>query len=144
MHARTRTHAHTHTLTHIHTLVCLSQVVLPRDAAAAKTVVGNLQESFWIDEQTRVVFVEVSFYNPNIDQFATVKYNFEVMATGGVVTSSSLDAAPLLQDLRAMRVGSAVQRTSTLARCNDLLKPTKPRLVSISPDSHCDGKPSHH
>ena len=45
-------------------------------ATRAKTsdIVANLKENRWIDRGTRVVFLDFTMYNPNVNLFSAAKY----------------------------------------------------------------------
>lgn len=55
--------------------------------AAAANKVAVLKENLWIDRGTRVVFVDFTIYNPNINLFVVTKLISEFPATGGMITS---------------------------------------------------------
>jgi len=44
----------------------------------------NLEASHWIDIKTRAVFLDMAFYNPNIDMFITIRMLFEFQSCGAV------------------------------------------------------------
>ncbi|XP_052792159.1 polycystic kidney disease protein 1-like 2 [Mya arenaria] len=47
----------------------------------------DLETRGWIDRNTRAVFLEFTFYNPNVDMFTVGVYMFEFTNTGGVYPS---------------------------------------------------------
>jgi hypothetical protein len=49
---------------------------------------ATLYDCRWVDARTRVVFVEVNFYSPNIDQFCALKLVFEFSPSGALVPTS--------------------------------------------------------
>ena len=55
--------------------------------AAAKAKLQVLKDNLWIDRGTRVVFVDFTTYNPNINLFVVTKLIAEFPATGGMITS---------------------------------------------------------
>ena len=46
-------------------------------------IIKELKEGLWIGRATRVVFVDFTVYNANINLFCVVKLVFEFPATGG-------------------------------------------------------------
>ncbi len=65
---------------------------IPLDMTTYDETIEKLIYCRWIDERTRVIFVEVNFYNPNTDQFAALKIIFEMLPTGVVHPSIKLHA----------------------------------------------------
>lgn len=61
-----------------------------------RLLMRNLHENGWINRGTRVVFIEFTIYNPNINIFCSTKLTMEVLPTGGLVTSSSYRVLKLL------------------------------------------------
>jgi polycystin 1L2 len=57
-----------------------------------------LQQSIWIDKQTRAVVIEFSTYNVNINLFAYVTILFEIMPTGNIIGSMRVDPLNLLDN----------------------------------------------
>jgi hypothetical protein len=45
---------------------------------------SNLEASHWIDIKTRAVFLDMAFYNPNIDMFITIRMLYEFQSCGSV------------------------------------------------------------
>eukprot|EP00003_Mantamonas_plastica_P021387 TRINITY_DN3460_c2_g1_i10.p1 TRINITY_DN3460_c2_g1~~TRINITY_DN3460_c2_g1_i10.p1 ORF type:complete len:1834 (-),score=807.04 TRINITY_DN3460_c2_g1_i10:148-5649(-) len=56
------------------------------------TILENLESNNWIDKQTRVVIVDISLYNPNINTLATARFFNEFPSTGGYLYSSRIEA----------------------------------------------------
>ena len=50
----------------------------------------KLNQLNWIDQQTRVVMIEMTLYNPNVQLLTSVILLSEFLSTGGVETSSSI------------------------------------------------------
>ncbi|KAF5305448.1 hypothetical protein FQA39_LY01539 [Lamprigera yunnana] len=49
--------------------------------------IDELKRNLWISRQSRVVFLEFTVYNPNVNLFCIAKIIFEIPPTGGVVSS---------------------------------------------------------
>ena len=49
----------------------------------------ELREYLWIDRSTRIVMVDFTVYNANINLFCVVKLAFEFQPTGGLLLSST-------------------------------------------------------
>jgi hypothetical protein len=59
---------------------------------------AKLQSLEWIDRQTRAIFFETLFYNPNIDSFAYITILFEILPSGNFVNSIRIDVIKLFSD----------------------------------------------
>ncbi|XP_041368276.1 polycystic kidney disease protein 1-like 2 isoform X2 [Gigantopelta aegis] len=57
---------------------------LPRNPIKAQNLLEYVKQTKWIDEQTRVVFVEFTLFNPNVQLFTVVVLMFEYSNTGFV------------------------------------------------------------
>ncbi|XP_033890817.3 polycystin-2-like [Acipenser ruthenus] len=66
-----------------------------REKTAAK--VKTLKENLWLDRGTRVVFIDFSVYNANINLFCVVRMVVEFPATGGTVTSWQFQTVKLIR-----------------------------------------------
>ncbi|RXN01914.1 Polycystin-2 [Acipenser ruthenus] len=66
-----------------------------REKTAAK--VKTLKENLWLDRGTRVVFIDFSVYNANINLFCVVRLVVEFPATGGTVTSWQFQTVKLIR-----------------------------------------------
>lgn len=73
-------------------------VDLGLDKAGARQVIMNLKKNLWIDRGTRVVFVDFTTYNPNINLFVVSKLICEFPATGGMITSWQFRTLKLFQN----------------------------------------------
>ena len=62
--------------------------IVPSSLDSAVSLIEEMEGGQWTDRQTRVVFVELSLYNPNIDLFAAVQLVAEFSSTTDVLTSS--------------------------------------------------------
>lgn len=56
-----------------------------------------LKHNIWIDRATRVIFVEFTIYNANVNKFCISKLIVEVTPTGGIVTSHNFRVVKLLE-----------------------------------------------
>ncbi|KAF5275826.1 hypothetical protein FQR65_LT04064 [Abscondita terminalis] len=57
------------------------------DTDENKNVLEELKNNSWIDSATRVVFLEFTTYNPNVNLFCIAKIAFECAPSGGVFSS---------------------------------------------------------
>ena len=60
-------------------------------------VAQELREYLWIDRSTRIVMVDFTVYNANINLFCVVKLIFEFPATGGVIPSQEFMTVKLIR-----------------------------------------------
>ena len=56
-----------------------------RSETEAKLKLAN--DYLWLDRATRVVFIDFSLYNPNVNLFAYVRLIAEIAPTGGVYSA---------------------------------------------------------
>ncbi|XP_059821491.1 polycystin-2 [Hypanus sabinus] len=68
-----------------------------RDETAAKLKV--LKENLWLDRGTRVVFIDFSVYNGNINLFCVIRLVVEFPATGGALSSWQFQTVKLFRYL---------------------------------------------
>ena len=59
--------------------------LLPADKKKAELTMAELKQNLWVEMGTRVVFIDFSVYNANMNMFAVVKLVFEFPASGGVL-----------------------------------------------------------
>ena len=59
------------------------------------SIIENLQNSNWLDKQTRVVIMEFSVFNPSVNILAVATYFYEVEASGLKAPSSTADVISL-------------------------------------------------
>ena len=52
-------------------------------------ILRELREGLWIDRATRLIIVDFTIYNANINMFCIVKLAFEIPPTGGLSTSTN-------------------------------------------------------
>ncbi|XP_015781741.1 polycystic kidney disease 2-like 1 protein isoform X2 [Tetranychus urticae] len=72
-------------------------VDLGLNKTAAKEILADLKKNLWINRGTRVVFIDFTTYNPNINLFVVSKLIAEFPATGGMLTSWQFRTLSLLQ-----------------------------------------------
>lgn len=63
----------------------------------AMATLNTLKNNLWIDRGTRVVFIDFTTYNPNINLFVVTKLIAEFPPTGGLITSWQFRTLNLLQ-----------------------------------------------
>ena len=59
-----------------------------------------LQQTNWIDKNTRALFFELTLYNPNLNLFCSVIILFEVMPTGDIVSTVDLNVMNMWSSTR--------------------------------------------
>nr|XP_020850205.1 polycystic kidney disease 2-like 1 protein isoform X1 [Phascolarctos cinereus] len=67
----------------------------PREASA--NVLRGLKDGLWLDRGTRVVFIDFSVYNANINLFCVLRLVVEFPATGGAVPSWQIRTVKLIR-----------------------------------------------
>ncbi|KAL4227725.1 Polycystic kidney disease protein 1-like [Mactra antiquata] len=60
-------------------------VTMPSNSSLHEDTIDDIKYSDWIDERTRVVFLEFNLYNPNANLFSVVIILFEFSNTGAVI-----------------------------------------------------------
>ncbi|XP_062070204.1 polycystin-2-like protein 1 isoform X2 [Lepus europaeus] len=70
---------------------------LPRSRQASAEVLRDLQEGLWLDRGTRVVFIDFSVYNANINLFCVLRLVVEFPATGGAIPSWQIRTVKLIR-----------------------------------------------
>ncbi|GAB6019631.1 TRP-like ion channel Pkd2 [Chamberlinius hualienensis] len=70
---------------------------LGTSADEARAVLDDLKSNLWITRGTRVVFVDFTVYNANINLFCVIKLVMEFPATGGVIPSFSFRTVKLIR-----------------------------------------------
>jgi hypothetical protein len=71
--------------------------LLSRDSGTAKEIIQELKAGRWVTEGTRVMFVDFTVYNANINLFCVVKYVFEFPAAGGVIATTKFMTMRLIR-----------------------------------------------
>jgi polycystin 1L2 len=51
----------------------------------------ELRQLNWIDEKSRLIIIEMSLYNPNIEMFTCVTFVIEFLSSGGISSSSRFE-----------------------------------------------------
>ena len=90
---------------------------IPLEKGAYDEAIKKISDCRWIDERTRVVFVEINFYNPNTDQFAAMKLMFEVLPTGVVHPSVKIHANRLTMYTRDDDLATFILQCCVLIFC---------------------------
>lgn len=67
------------------------------DSTSNLNILDSLKQGLWIRRGTRVVFLDFTIYNANINLFSVIKLVMEMPATGGVIPSWSLRTVKLLR-----------------------------------------------
>ena len=57
----------------------------------------ELKEGLWLSHATRLVSIDFSVYNANINLFCVIKIGFEFPATGGVIPTQDFHTVKLLR-----------------------------------------------
>jgi len=70
--------------------------------AAASYQFGELKDKLWLDRGTRVVFLDFTVYNANINLFCQIKLTVEFPASGGAVPSKSFSTVKLIRYVSSM------------------------------------------
>ena len=64
---------------------------------AASNELGELNNYLWLDRGTRVVFLDFTVYNANINLFCQIKLTVEFPASGGAVPSRTFSTVKLIR-----------------------------------------------
>ncbi|NXW40442.1 PK2L2 protein, partial [Nyctiprogne leucopyga] len=72
-------------------------VTLPKSKQESMEKLVFLRQNSWLTRGTRVVFIDFSTYNANINLFCTIRLVVEFPATGGAFTSSHIYSVKLLR-----------------------------------------------
>jgi hypothetical protein len=70
---------------------------LTTNYTSAQAELQNLKEKKWLDRGTRVVFLDFTVYNANINLFCQIKLIVEFPASGGAVSSKSFSTVKLIR-----------------------------------------------
>uniref|UniRef100_A0A452E8T8 Polycystin-2-like protein 1 n=1 Tax=Capra hircus TaxID=9925 RepID=A0A452E8T8_CAPHI len=70
---------------------------LPGSRRACAEALRGLQEGLWLDRGTRVVFIDFSVYNANINLFCVLRLVVEFPATGGAIPSWQIRTVKLIR-----------------------------------------------
>ncbi|XP_055976824.1 polycystin-2-like protein 1 [Sorex fumeus] len=69
---------------------------LPGSREASEDALRDLQEGLWLDRGTRVVFIDFSVYNANMNLFCVLRLVVEFPATGGAIPSWQVRTVKLI------------------------------------------------
>ncbi|XP_051019817.1 polycystic kidney disease 2-like 2 protein [Acomys russatus] len=72
-------------------------VTLSKSKSETKTKFADLRLNSWVTRGTRVVFIDFSLYNANVNLFCTIRLVAEFPATGGLLTSWHIYSVKLLR-----------------------------------------------
>lgn len=64
---------------------------------SANNEIGELKTNLWLDRGTRVVFLDFTVYNANINLFCQIKLTVEFPASGGAVPSKTFSTVKLIR-----------------------------------------------
>ncbi|KAK7810931.1 hypothetical protein U0070_013585 [Myodes glareolus] len=70
---------------------------LPGSRQASAEALQGLREGLWLDRGTRVVFIDFSVYNANINLFCVLRLVVEFPATGGTIPSWQIRTVKLIR-----------------------------------------------
>uniref|UniRef100_A0A0K8SEP5 Uncharacterized protein n=2 Tax=Lygus hesperus TaxID=30085 RepID=A0A0K8SEP5_LYGHE len=68
-----------------------------RDLGFTNATLQDMKDNVWIQAGARAVFLDFTLYTANANLFCVVKLVFEIIPTGGVVTSAHIHALKLLR-----------------------------------------------
>jgi hypothetical protein len=63
----------------------------------ASAQLSDLHQYLWLDRGTRVVFLDFTVYNANINLFCQIRLTVEFPASGGAVPSSTFSTVKLIR-----------------------------------------------
>ncbi|CAF0883949.1 unnamed protein product [Adineta steineri] len=75
---------------------------LTRDFDIAQSEIANLKTNLWLDRGTRVVFLDFTLYNANINLFCQIKLTVEFPAAGGAIPSKTFSTVKLIRYVSTM------------------------------------------
>ncbi|CAH8864327.1 unnamed protein product [Trichobilharzia szidati] len=70
---------------------------LSKSRNITEAILDELFQGRWIDQATRVLFIDFTVYNANINMFMIVKITFEMPESGGIFGSCEIQPAKLLR-----------------------------------------------
>jgi hypothetical protein len=70
---------------------------LTSNYASAQAQLADLEANLWLDRGTRVVFLDFTLYNANINLFCQIRLTVEFPASGGAVPSSTFSTVKLIR-----------------------------------------------
>ncbi|KAL5005145.1 hypothetical protein ScPMuIL_018601 [Solemya velum] len=83
-------------------------VEVPTGLDQSRTVLESIQNSDWIDDRTRVIFLEFTLYNPNVDLFSVFLILFEFPNTGSINPSYKIFTSKLFHYTNGLEIFVAV------------------------------------
>ncbi|XP_055851359.1 polycystic kidney disease 2-like 1 protein [Episyrphus balteatus] len=66
--------------------------MLDFDKENNENVIAELKDALWVDTATRIILIEFILFNSNVNLFCNAKFLAEIPPTGGIITSSQLQA----------------------------------------------------
>ena len=63
----------------------------------SQLMMAELKENLWVGPGTRIIFIDFTVYNANLNMFCVVKQIFEFPATGGILADASYTALKLIR-----------------------------------------------
>ena len=72
----------------------------------------SVKATEWIDSSTRAVFVNVNFYNANVDLVSAAKFSIEFSSAGAIFTSTQIRCLPLIRPVRVLKGDGATSLAS--------------------------------
>ncbi|KAM7409108.1 hypothetical protein PAMA_002695 [Pampus argenteus] len=70
---------------------------LSQTKEASSIILSELKDNLWLDRGTRVVFIDFSTYNANINMFCVIRLVIEFPATGGAISSYQIRTVKLIR-----------------------------------------------
>jgi polycystin 2 len=80
---------------------------LSMDKAESLAIIGDLKKHLWLNRASRVLFIDFTVYNANVNLFCQIRLMAEFPATGGLITSSTF------RTIRLLRLESALEHFLT-------------------------------
>lgn len=74
----------------------------------SKTMLETIQNSDWIDDRTRVIFLEFTLFNPNVDLFSVFLIFFEFPSTGPIYPSYKIFTSKLFHYTNGLEIFVAI------------------------------------
>ncbi|XP_013875367.1 polycystic kidney disease 2-like 1 protein [Austrofundulus limnaeus] len=74
---------------------------LNRTREDSANALAELMDNLWLDRGTRVVFIDFSMYNANINMFCVIRLVVEFPATGGAISSYQIRTVKLIRYIAA-------------------------------------------
>ena len=71
--------------------------VLKENKTASQLMMAEMKRNLWVSPGTRVVFLDFTVYNANLNHWAVVRQTFEFPASGGVVPNNFYTITKLIR-----------------------------------------------